>query len=74
MPVNAKNIIVGGENKSPSKTVEKPVEIVTFKETTIVREAPVVNSNDHYHVVIENDLEKKYNKKSAYQSDMIDLN
>ena len=77
MAIIAKNIIVGGETKAPPKPVEKPtvkpVEVVTFKEATIVREPPVVSSNDHYHVVIDNDLEKKYNKRSAYQSDMIDL-
>jgi len=74
MAIIAKNIIVGGENKSPLKPVEKPVEVVTFKEATIVREPPVVTSNDHYHIVIDNDLEKRYHKRSAYQSDMIDLN
>ena len=76
MVIVAKNIIVGGENKSPPKPVEKqvkPVEVVTYKEATIVRDPPVVTSNDHYHVVIDNDLEKRYHKKSTYQSDMIDL-
>jgi hypothetical protein len=76
MVIVAKNIIVGGENKSTPKPIEKqvkPVEVVTFKEATIVREPPVVTSNDHYHIVIDNDLEKRYHKRSAYQSDMIDL-
>jgi hypothetical protein len=76
MVIVAKNIIVGGENKSPPKPevkTVKTVEVVTFKEATIGREPPVVSSNDHYHIVIDNDLEKRYHKRSAYQSDMIDL-
>jgi len=77
MAIIAKNIIVGGENKSPPKPVEKPtvkpVKVISFKEATIVRETPVVSNNDHYHIVIDNDLEKRYHKRSAYQSDMIDL-
>jgi hypothetical protein len=45
MVIVAKNIIVGGENKSPPKPVEKQVksvEVVTYKEATIVRDPPVV--------------------------------
>jgi hypothetical protein len=65
--------ITAVRDRIATKKTTKPKPIEKVVEPTIIREAPEVTTDDHYHIVIENDLEKKYNKRSAYQSDMIDL-
>ena len=78
MAIKAKNIIVGGENKSPPQKEEKVIvkpEPITFKE--IVRELPVIENKSedkpHYHEIHDGDLHKMINKKSSYLTDMINL-
>ena len=62
--------------RKQAEPVSKPVEkIKPIPEIMIAREVPSkeIETSDDYHVVQDGILEKKYNKKSSYLSDMVDL-
>ena len=62
--------------RKQAEPVSKPVEkIKPIPEIMIAREVPSkeIETRDDYHVVQDGILEKKYNKKSSYLSDMVDL-
>lgn len=75
MAIIAKNIIVGGENKTPPiKEEVKPVlkrESIPFKD--IRKEVEIAEEKPKYHEIHDGDLHKLINRKSSYLVDMIDL-